>query len=113
VTKEQLYVATTTDCWTAYGKSYIGVTVHWVDSATLERKSAYMALRRMTGSHTYDVIATMLDDIHSEYGIRRKIVRTTTDNGSNFVKAFFLQIAFRKHHSIQNTWMSTLTMQVR
>ena len=42
----------------------------------------------MKGRHTYDAIASALDDVHAEYGIRRKVVRTTTDNGSNFVKAF-------------------------
>ena len=88
VLNDQTHVATTTDCWSSYGKSYIGVTVHWIDNATLERKSAYLALRRMKGRHTYDMIAGALDDIHTEYGIGRKIVRTTTDNGSNFVKAF-------------------------
>ncbi|RXN38378.1 zinc finger BED domain-containing 1-like protein [Labeo rohita] len=42
----------------------------------------------MTGSHTFDVIAAALEEIHEEYKIRGKITRTTTDSGSNFLKAF-------------------------
>lgn len=49
-----------------------------------------MALRRVRGSHTFDVIAEYVESIHSQFGIRRKTVRTTTDSGSNFVKAFAL-----------------------
>ena len=86
--KMQDFVATTTDCWSAYGRSYLGVTVHWIDGETFQRKSAYLALRRLQGRHTYDVLAAALDDVHAEYNIRKKIVRTTTDNGANFVKAF-------------------------
>ncbi|XP_058628329.1 uncharacterized protein LOC131538472 [Onychostoma macrolepis] len=82
------YVATTADCWSARQRSYLGVTCHWIDSTSLERCSAALACRRMTGSHTFDVIAAALKEIHKEYKIRGKITRTTTDSGSNFLKAF-------------------------
>lgn len=82
------YVATTTDCWSAHQKSYIGVTCHWIDWETLERRSAVLACKRLRGSHTFDVLAGVLDDIHCHYRIRGKVVITTTDSGSNFVKAF-------------------------
>ncbi|CAB3977853.1 ATP-dependent DNA helicase PIF1, partial [Paramuricea clavata] len=61
----------TTDCWTAHQRSFTGVTSHWID-----------------GRHTYDVLAAKLEDFHVEYDIQTKIVMTTTDSGSNFVKAF-------------------------
>nr|XP_055038578.1 uncharacterized protein LOC129426347 [Misgurnus anguillicaudatus] len=82
------YVATTADCWSAKQRSYLGVTCHWIDSRSFERYSAALACRRITGSHTFDVIAAALEEIHVEYKIRGKITRTTTDSGSNFLKAF-------------------------
>ena len=81
------YVSTTTDCWSAHRKSFIGVTVHWIDS-NFKRQSAALACRRLKGSHTFGLLAGAIDDIHSEYGIRDKVVKTITDNGSNFLKAF-------------------------
>ncbi|KAG1924762.1 zinc finger BED domain-containing protein, partial [Pimephales promelas] len=82
------FVSTTTDCWSVRQRSYIGFTAHWIDNETLERKSAALACKRLRGHHTFDVLASALDDIHSQYHIRDKIVRTTTDSGSNFLKAF-------------------------
>ena len=82
------HVATTTDCWTAHRRSFLGVTSHWLDEETLERKSAALACPRLKGKHTYDVLASKLEDIHTDYDIQAKIVMTTTDSGSNFVKAF-------------------------
>ncbi len=42
--------------------------------------------QRLKGSHTFDVLAGALDDIHCQYRIRGKVVRTTIDNGTNFIK---------------------------
>ena len=82
------YVATTTNCWTAHQRSFIGVICHWIDEETFERRSAALACQRLRGSHMFDVLAGALDDVHCQYGLRGKVVRTTTDCGSNFVKAF-------------------------
>lgn len=82
------FVATTTDCWSAHQKSYLGVTCHWIEEKSLERRSAALACKRLRGSHTFDMLAGALDDIHCQYKIRGKVVRTTTDSGSNFIKAF-------------------------
>lgn len=81
-------VATTTDCWSARGKSYIGVTAHWINPDNMKRISVALACQRLKGSHTFDVLARALESIHNEYHIGSKICKTTTDNGSNFVKAF-------------------------
>lgn len=81
-------VATTTDCWSHCRKSYIGVTAHWINLRSLKREYAALACSRLFGSHTYDVIANKINEIHKDYKIQNKFVLTTTDNGSNFVKAF-------------------------
>lgn len=82
-----LYVSTTADCWTKGKKSYIGVTCHWINSKS-KIESVSLACCRLQGRYTYDVIAKALYKIYTAYKIQNKIVSTTTDNGSNFVKAF-------------------------
>ena len=94
ITKENLFealnnvdfVATTTDCWTTWRKFNIGLTAHWIDSE-YRRQSAALACR-LKGSHTFDVLAAANDDIYMEYKIRDKVIKTTADDGTDFVKAF-------------------------
>ncbi|XP_060882941.1 uncharacterized protein LOC132954402 [Labrus mixtus] len=81
-------VCTTADIWTAHHRSYLGITCHWIEPETLERKSAALACERIRGRHTYDVIATKISEIHGAFQIQGKVTATVTDNGSNFVKAF-------------------------
>lgn len=64
------------------------MTVHWIDSSTLKREKSVLACRRLTGRHTHDVLAKHMSDIHVQFRIDDKVCETTTDNGSNFVKAF-------------------------
>ncbi len=81
------YVCTTADVWTRGNRSFLGVTAHTLDD-NLERTSFAIACRRMHERHTYDVLAEMLEGIHTEYQIQYKVVGTVTDNGTNFCKAF-------------------------
>lgn len=91
-------VCTTADIWTAHNRSYFGCTVHWVDETYLKRKSAALACKRLYGRHTFDLIASTLEEIHAKYRICDKVVCTVTDNGSNFVKAF-AQFGEQPHHT--------------
>ncbi|XP_035989476.1 uncharacterized protein LOC118561472 [Fundulus heteroclitus] len=75
------------DIWTVNNKSFMGVTVHWINS-TLHRNKAALACKRIRGRHTYDVIGAEIEEIHSSYGLHGKVVATVTDNASNFAKAF-------------------------
>ncbi|XP_035700778.1 uncharacterized protein LOC118433200 [Folsomia candida] len=85
------YFGITANIWTCKGKSrsFLGSTLHWIDQHTLKRHSDVLACRRFRGSHTFDTIAKLINEIVDEYKIpMEKIVKATTDNGSNFVKAF-------------------------
>lgn len=82
------FLSITADIWTAHNYSYLGVTAHWLDPHSLERKKAALACRCFKSRHTYDSIATELDNIHSSFSISHKIKVTVTDNRLNFIKAF-------------------------
>ncbi|KAL3237879.1 hypothetical protein MRX96_048154 [Rhipicephalus microplus] len=76
------------DCWTASNRSFLGVTLYYIDEESLERRSAALVYQRLSGHHTYDVIATVLHAVFVEYKIVHKICVVITDNVSNSVKAF-------------------------
>ena len=85
---QQKYVATTTECWSAFNKSYIGITyIHWIDHSTIQLSSACLALRRLKGHISFDIIARALEKVHKEFKIDGRILRTTTDSGLNFIEA--------------------------
>lgn len=82
------YVCTTADIWTANSESFLGMTCHWIDSDTLERKSAALGFARLQGRITYETIAGRIHDIHLAYNIEGKVQTTFTDNGSPFISVF-------------------------
>lgn len=84
-----IYVCTSADIWSTRKTSYMGVTVHWIQTDTPERESAALPCRHFSSPHTYNRIVKLLEEIHSKYGLTTDtIVATVTDNASNFSKAF-------------------------
>ena len=82
------WVCTTADCWTSRRRSFLGVTVHGIEKDTLQRKGGCIALRVLSGRHTYDKLAKVLESINNEFNIGEKICFTFTDSGANFTKAY-------------------------
>lgn len=82
------YVSTSADIWTSHNKSFLGMTAHWINPTNFQREKAAIACKRIKGRHTYDVIASEIEFIHSSFGLSHKVTATVTDNGSNFIKAF-------------------------
>ncbi|RVE69420.1 hypothetical protein OJAV_G00077910 [Oryzias javanicus] len=82
------YVCTTADIWTANNRSFFGMTCHWIDAESLERKSAALGFTRLQGRIAYDIIAGRIHDIHVTYNLESKVQTTVTDNGSPFVSVF-------------------------
>lgn len=87
-------VCLTVDHWSSYRKGYIGVTAHWVsccsdtDTMDLSANHACLALHRIRGRCTHDVLGREIQGIIDEYGLSRKVSHCVTDSGSNFMKAF-------------------------
>ncbi|XP_072299531.1 uncharacterized protein zbedx [Eucyclogobius newberryi] len=82
------YVCTTADIWTANNESFLGMTCHWIDPNSLERKSAALGFARLQGRITYETISGRIHDIHLAYNIEGKVQTTFTDNGSPFISVF-------------------------
>lgn len=73
-TKQQLkkvdFICTTADIWSSSKRSYLGVTAHWIDCDTFDRKSVTLACRRFKGTHSYDKVAELIAEIHSEFDLK-------------------------------------------
>lgn len=87
VLEKTLDICTTADMGTTHRRSYIGMTAHWLGD-DLKRPSACLAIRRVKGRHTFDIIAAAINEIHKEFKILSNANLMITDSGSNFLKAF-------------------------
>ncbi|XP_066560504.1 zinc finger BED domain-containing protein 4 [Amia ocellicauda] len=81
-------VCSTADIWSAHGRNFFGVTCHWIDESSLERKSVALSCAPIQGSSTCDVIVAKLNEVHSTFSLQNKLRCTVTDNGSSFAKPF-------------------------
>ncbi|CAI6357243.1 unnamed protein product [Macrosiphum euphorbiae] len=89
ILNNQKYVCTTADIWSSNNKSYMGMTVHFIDKIKIERCSFMLACKRIKYSHNFENIGKLIYEIHTENNLNvEKITHTITDNASNFSKAF-------------------------
>lgn len=86
--KHTRFVCTTADVWSSRRRSFLGVTVHWLNKK-FERESHAIACSRFKGTHDNASIAMHINNAHQAYGLNAEnVVFTVTDNAANMVKAF-------------------------
>lgn len=87
--KEQSHVCTTADVWSCRGRSFLGVSAHFIDSKDLIRRSYILAFKAILKKQDYQFIGQLIHEVHRDYGLdATKIPFTVTDGGSNMCKAF-------------------------
>ena len=80
-----------TDIWSKRGltSSYLGITAHFFSSRDHRRHCVTLAVRRLLGSHTAEVVKETVEEVMKEWQIpTNKVNAIVTDNGSNMVAAF-------------------------
>ncbi|KAE8741575.1 hypothetical protein FOCC_FOCC012912 [Frankliniella occidentalis] len=82
------YFSTAADGWSKHRRGFLGMTASWLNTDTMERESAALALERLKGRHTHEKLASAISKVHQHFGITQKVTKTTTDSASNFRKAF-------------------------
>lgn len=87
---KQEFLATTADSWSAGHRAFLGMTVTYVDAETLERMSAVLGVKELYVSQIGKQLSEKMNELQDDFGIGRKIVSTTTDNGANYVAAMVM-----------------------
>lgn len=82
------HIGLTADIWSSNHRSFMGMTAHWIDPVSFKRQIATISCNRFTFPHTNERIAENLQIVCDMYGVGNKITATTTDNASNFGKAY-------------------------
>ena len=54
-------------------RSFLGMTVHWIDGRELKKHYAVLCCKELSVAHTFDVLANTIQDVHRSFGINRKL----------------------------------------
>lgn len=84
--KEVEYFSATSDMWSRQNKSFIAVTVHFIDK-NYQIQSRFIACELFQGNHTHDRVAEKVARIFQRFQISEKVFFITTDGAGEYVAA--------------------------
>lgn len=78
----------TSDIWSRSNKSFIAVSVHYIEKETNQIVTEFIACELFEGRHTNDRVAEKLSGIFKRFEILEKVYFITTDAAGEYVAAF-------------------------
>ncbi|KAL4123342.1 hypothetical protein QTP88_015539 [Uroleucon formosanum] len=94
------FLTITTDIWTdtVNTKSYLGMTVHFLNISNVALDSVTIGVLELSASHTANNISIWFEQLIEEWGIKKNQVFTVvTDNGANILSAVKKTFSQEKH----------------
>lgn len=89
ILSKQQWFCLTMDIWSCKTRSFLGVSIHYIDDESFERKSLVLCCEDFPRPHTHQHIAERVQMLYEKFSLMpSSIVASVTDNGSNFVCAF-------------------------
>lgn len=82
------HVSTSTNVISIGAKRFLGMTVHWIDSDSLEQESHALCFKQFTPPHSIDRLESLITTINQNFGIQEKIVGTATSNRCDLISVF-------------------------
>ncbi|CAF1410431.1 unnamed protein product [Adineta ricciae] len=98
------HLTITIDLWTdRRGRSFVGVTGHFLDSRSVPQ-ALLLDFLRFKGAHTAENIHNITEQILDKLEIKDKVFRIVTDNAANMIKAykFGLNVVENHGHVLQD-----------
>ena len=62
------------DYWSGHHRSFLGITVHWIDENSFKRRHTVLCYKELSGAHTFDVLADTMQQFHRAFDIESKII---------------------------------------
>lgn len=79
-------VSFTLDGWTGrFCGSFFAVTAHWLDE-DWKHNDITIGFESIVGAHTAQIYLTLFVEVIRRFGLQKKILCITSDNGSNLIK---------------------------
>ena len=102
------HVSCTADLWSSHNRSFIGMTVHYINPLNVERVSHTLLCRRFENSHTGEVIAKTVAVVLKEFQIVDKMVDIVTDNAAYVSNAAMTIQLWLKHSDYYLTYVTVI-----
>lgn len=80
-------MSATSDVWSRSNRSFIAVSVHYINPENGKIETKFIACERFYGSHNNEAVAKKLNSIFNKYGIASKVKFITTDGAGEYICA--------------------------
>ena len=83
------------DYWSGHHRSFLGITVHWIDENSFKRRHTVLCYKELSRAHTFDVLADTMQQFHRAFDIEIKVILAINILFRRLFSLFFMCICHK------------------